>query len=248
VTSLLVLWDVDQTLLNPARTGAIAYRLALRELWDLEMPAVSVPMAGRTDSAIAVDVLTAAGIADPRGQLARFQEVQARYAGDVRDAVRARGRALPGAAEAVAALAARSDGRRIIQSALTGNLRALAEAKLSAVGLTAHLDLDAGAYGDVSENRADLVPAAQRGASARYGGDFSGAATVLVGDTPLDVAAALAHGARAVAVATGSFSEADLRAAGAHAVLPDLTDLGRVLAAILAEAGEETTAEAGAAS
>ena len=56
---------------------------------------------------------------------------------------------------------------------------------------------------------------------------------MLVGDTPLDVAAALATGARAVAVATGSFTEAELAASGAHAVLPDLTDTERVRAAIL---------------
>jgi phosphoglycolate phosphatase len=55
---------------------------------------------------------------------------------------------------------------------------------------------------------------------------------VLVGDTPLDVAAALATGARAVGVATGSFPAADLTAAGAHTVLPDLTDTSLVLAAV----------------
>ena len=55
---------------------------------------------------------------------------------------------------------------------------------------------------------------------------------MLVGDTPLDVEAALATGARAVAVATGSYSAAELAAAGAHALLPDLTDTALVLAAI----------------
>jgi phosphoglycolate phosphatase-like HAD superfamily hydrolase len=57
---------------------------------------------------------------------------------------------------------------------------------------------------------------------------------VLVGDTPLDVAAALATGARVVAVASGSYSAAELADAGAHAVLPDLTDADRVLAAVAA--------------
>jgi phosphoglycolate phosphatase len=65
------------------------------------------------------------------------------------------------------------------------------------------------------------VPVARQAARAAYGTDFGGLLTVLVGDTPLDVG-----------VATGSFSAADLAAAGAHAVLPDLTDAALVLAAV----------------
>jgi phosphoglycolate phosphatase-like HAD superfamily hydrolase len=65
-----------------------------------------------------------------------------------------------------------------------------------------------------------------------YGTDFSGRRTVLIGDTPLDVEAALATGAQVVGVATGSFTAAELAAAGAEVILPDLTDTARVLAAV----------------
>ena len=91
---------------------------------------------------------------------------------------------------------------------LTGNVRPLAELKLGLAGLGDHLDLDVGAYGDVHEVRAELVAVARRAAGRAYGTDFSGWSTVLVGDTPLDVEAALATGARAVGVATGSYSAA----------------------------------------
>jgi phosphoglycolate phosphatase len=107
--------------------------------------------------------------------------------------------------------------------------------KLAAAGLGEHLDLDVGAYGDVHEIRAELVAVARQAAWAAYGADFTGPSTVLIGDTPLDVAAALATGARAVGVATGSFTAADLAAAGAHAVLPDQTDASLVLAAVTGE-------------
>jgi len=142
--------------------------------------------------------------------------------------VQAEVRALPGAAAAMAALAAAG----LRQSVLTGNIRPLAALKLAAAGLGEHLDLDVGAYGDVHEVRAELVPVARQAARETYGADFSGLSTVLVGDTPLDVAAALATGARAVGVATGSFSAAELTASGAHAVLPGLTDASLVLAAV----------------
>ena len=115
---------------------------------------------------------------------------------------------------------------------LTGNIRPLAAVKLTAAGLSQHLDLNVGAYGDAHEVRAELVPVARRAARAAYGTDFGGRSTVLVGDTPLDVAAALDTGARAIGVATGSFPAADLAAAGAHAVLPDLTDTSLVVAAV----------------
>jgi len=95
------------------------------------------------------------------------------------------------------------------------------------------LDLDVGAYGNESAIRADLVGLARQRATAAYGAEFGGEATVLVGDTPLDVAAALAAGARAVGVATGRYSMADLAQAGAHVVLPDLADTERVVAAVL---------------
>jgi phosphoglycolate phosphatase-like HAD superfamily hydrolase len=130
--------------------------------------------------------------------------------------------------DAIAALA--SAGIR--QSVLTGNIRPLAELKLGLAGLGDHLDLDVGAYGDVHEVRAELVEVARRAARQAYGTDFSGSSTVLIGDTPLDVEAALAAGARVVAVATGSYPAADLAAAGADVILPDLTDTARVLAAV----------------
>ena len=122
----------------------------------------------------------------------------------------------------------------MVQSVLTGNVRPMAEMKLGALGLDGHLDLEAGAYGESHEVRAELVHMARDNAARRYGTDFSGPATVLVGDTPLDVAAALETGARAVAVATGGTTAAALAESGAHAVLPDLTDTPAVLAAILA--------------
>jgi phosphoglycolate phosphatase-like HAD superfamily hydrolase len=89
-----------------------------------------------------------------------------------------------------------------------------------------------GAFGNHHEIRAELVHDARAKAARAYRQDFGGAATVLIGDTPLDVAAALATGARAVGVASGGSTAASLRQAGAHAVLPDLCDIASVIDAI----------------
>jgi phosphoglycolate phosphatase len=58
------------------------------------------------------------------------------------------------------------------------------------------------------------------------------AETVVVGDTPLDVAVAVATGARSLAVATGGYDVPTLQAAGADAVVPDLSDIQLVLEAL----------------
>jgi phosphoglycolate phosphatase-like HAD superfamily hydrolase len=121
----------------------------------------------------------------------------------------------------------------VVQSVLTGNVRQIAEVKLSAAGLTDRLDLGIGAYGESHEVRAELVHLARANAARRYGHGFDGQQTVLVGDTELDVAAALATGARVVGVATGGTTADKLAAAGAHAVLPDLTDTAATVAAVL---------------
>ena len=195
MADLLVLWDVDYTLVSADGLGTRLYEVVFREMFGRELTAVA-PKAGRTDRAIVGDTLALAGV--PLSVVGPFLAALERVAeaGGVPGEVRP----LAGAAGAIAALAAAG----IRQSVLTGNVRPLAALKLGRAGLRDHLDLDAGAYGDVHEVRSELVLSARRAARQVYGADFSGARTVLVGDTPLDVEAALATGARAVGVATGS--------------------------------------------
>jgi phosphoglycolate phosphatase len=256
---LLVLWDVDFTLINAGGVGTRLYRMVFRDMFGTELPGAA-DMAGRTDRAIVLDTLARAGIPEPRQHLDQFLTRLAALAPTGHDLAVQHSRALPGASAALDALAAFAPGRdragtghgrdgaapgpyatgdgapdvSVVQSVLTGNVRRMAEMKLRAVGLDTHLDLEAGAYGDAHEVRSELVHLARGNAARRYGRDFAGPATVLVGDTPLDVAAARATGARAVAVATGGTSAGELAESGADAVLPDLTDTAAVVSAILA--------------
>lgn len=79
-----------------------------------------------------------------------------------------------------------------------------------------------GGYGSDSDDRAKLTQAAIDKAEMLHGHDVEPTGVFVVGDTPLDVEAAKAVGAIAVAVASGKFSEDQLRAAGAAHVLPSL--------------------------
>ena len=229
---LLVLWDIDYTLVNARGVGSELYTKVFTGLYGRPLPQPG-SMAGRTDRAIAREVLALAGMDGLDQELQLFQDALTATAPAFAARARQVVTALPGASAALAGLAALAPGQGPVQSLLTGNIRPMAEIKLAAAGLTRHLDLEVGSYGDLHEIRAELVAPARAAAAAAYGQDFGGTATVLIGDTPLDVAAALATGARAVGVATGHFSAADLAAAGAHAVLPDLTGTAAVVSAIL---------------
>jgi hypothetical protein len=130
---------------------------------------------------------------------------------------------LPGAEDCLRSLAT---DPRVIQSTLTGNIEDNARTKLRAFGLDRWIDFSAGGYG-LLHDRWLLVSVAQRRA-ARHGFDPDRDVTVLIGDTPADVEAGRTGGARVLAVATGDYSPAQLWAAGADAVLADLTDLDSV--------------------
>ena len=224
-----MLWDIDHTLIDAGGVSAEIYGTVFRRLIGRE-PERIAPMAGRTDRAITMATLRHHGVEPGPDLLTSFAEALAEGFADRRQDIADRGRVLPGAHAALKALAARSD---VVQSALTGNMRAIAECKLTALGLIDHLDLDAGAYGMDAVERPPLVKLAQERASRRYGEEFGPSTTVLIGDTPHDVRAGHEGGAQVVAVATGGTSAADLRLSGADTVLPDLTDTSAVLTAIL---------------
>jgi phosphoglycolate phosphatase-like HAD superfamily hydrolase len=232
----LVLWDIDGTLVQAGDVGrdifTEAFQAVLGRAPD-QVAARMLAMAGRTDPEIALEFLAAHEIAEAEGErhLPAFSEALATALAAKAALIRERGRALPGARETLAALG-RSDG--VVQSLLTGNVQPNALLKLASFELDGYLDLDVGGFGSDNRHRPSLVEVARAKAEGKYGTAFAGTATVLVGDTPLDVDAGRAGGARVVAVATGPYGVAELEATGADAVLADLRDTEAALAAILA--------------
>lgn len=226
----LILWDVDLTLVEVGPIGRRLYADAFRRVTGRSLE-FQAQMAGRLDQDIYRDTLAGHGLDPAEHPFSRFAEALAGAYGRCIDEVRAHGRALPGAAEALAALAAVPG---TVQTVLTGNVPAVARIKLAAFGLECHLDLDIGAYGPDDHVRSALVPLAQRRAAARHGAVFDARSTVVIGDTRHDVEAAREGGARAIAVATGRTTADELRAAGAPVVLPDLADTARLVRLVTA--------------
>lgn len=218
---LLILWDVDGTLVHTGGHGRHAFEEAYETVVGRPFDQ-RVPYAGRTDRQIALSML-----AGERDHLPRMlEEVELALEGR-RARVVAEGGAYPGVPETLAALHARDD---VINSLLTGNIAANAALKVSAFGLERWLDIEVGAYGsDPHEERYELVAVARERAARKYGVPTG---AVLVGDTPLDVRAAREAGARAVAVATGFSDVEELRAAAPDALLEDLSDTAAAVRAI----------------
>lgn len=224
-----MLWDVDHTLVKIDGVSREIYARVFGDVVGRPLEGLA-EMAGRTDRAIITDTLRLHGIAPTDDLLAAFGAALAAAFAERAADIRARGRALPGAREVLAALARRPD---VVQSVLTGNMDPIAVHKLTAFGLHSFVDWQVGAYGFDGVERPPLVGLARERASRKYGDPFDAAHTVVIGDTPHDVRAGHHGGARVVAVSTGASDEAALRAAGAELVLADLRDTDRVVRCIL---------------
>jgi phosphoglycolate phosphatase len=109
-------------------------------------------------------------------------------------------------------------------SLVTGNLEPIARRKLELRGLGRFFPAGQGGFGSDALDRAELVRIARR-----RGGNPPARDTVLIGDTPLDVAAALAAGVRCIGVAGGRYSRDELTAAGAEAAVEELRDIEPLL-------------------
>jgi len=224
----LVLWDIDHTLIETRGLGKRLYIAAFEAVTGRRMQHAIEPT-GRTETAIFAETLARHDI-EATGELQHRYGVElARLYEQRAEELRTAGRALPGAETALATVAQRPD---IVQTVLTGNLRAVARTKLRVFGLDGYIDWEAGAYGEDVSERAKLVPVAQKRAGEKYGSRFSRENTVIIGDTAQDVRAAHEGGARIVGVASGRDSIDDLHRAGTVVVLPDLTETARLLAVL----------------
>ncbi|MGW5690540.1 HAD family hydrolase [Streptomyces asiaticus] len=216
---LLVLWDIDHTLVDTRGVGREFWAEAFEEVTGRPMRE-QAKIDGSTEPVILRETLRLHGLPDNRALFERFAQalgaVHVRRAAELRE----RGRALPGASSLLAALAAR-DGAT--QTVMTGNIRAAAEVKLAAFGLDQYIDLSTGAFGEDADARPELVRTALR--RARTPAENA----VLVGDTPYDVEGGVSCGVRVIGVATGRTDAEDLRAAGAAEVVEDLADTESML-------------------
>jgi phosphoglycolate phosphatase len=229
----LVLWNVDHTLVDVGRVTREAYAEAFQRVTGRPLVRLA-PTAGRTESEIIFDTLAFNDITTEDHHLPEFMKALADAFGARRASVRQHGRVLPGAREALAAVG-RLPG--LVQSVLTGSIKPNAMIKLTELGLDKYVDFEVGGYGSEVYSRGALIELARGNATRKYvekklGVPVIEPTTVLVADSERDVNAAQIAQVAIIAVATGTATAAELRAAGADVVLPALDDTNAVVRTI----------------
>lgn len=205
-----VLFDIDSTILVTGGAGAAAWQRAFAELYGVEANVAERTDAGMTDPEIAA-IVFAEAVGREGGPAERARAIGA-YLKHLPDTVRESSgyRLMPGVDE----LLERLIDAGLLLGLVTGNVEAAAHVKLSRAGLNRFFSF--GGYGSDSADRTEVTKAALRRAELVSGGKLERAACIAVGDTPRDVRAGHGSGVRVVGVATGKYSVAQLREAGAE--------------------------------
>ncbi|MFJ8795062.1 HAD family hydrolase [Streptomyces sp. NPDC102462] len=230
---VLVLWDIDRTLLYVGDIDRQVYRETFAEV--VGRPADQLPARG---TGVTMPLAIRALLLDngvPESEVPRLlprmvELLPQRLAAHGQDLCE-QGVLMPGAVPALKAVHAQSN---FVPTVVTGNLRPNALLKLKAFHLDGFLDTDIGGYSSDDTHRPALVSVAQKRAQAKHGAAFTRSNTVIIGDSLEDVRTGLEGGAPVIGIASGKTTSSQLASAGAEVVLDSLEDVTRLLAVITA--------------
>lgn len=228
---VLVLWDIDRTLVYVGDIDRQVYRETFAEI--VGRPAEHLPARG---TGVTMPLAIRALLLDNGVQEQEVSELlpmmirllPKRLAGHFEDLQR-EGVIMPGA---VTALSAVNDHPDLVPTVVTGNLMPNALLKLDAFNLSRFVDAEIGGYASDSDHRPALVAIAQERAATKHGISFTRANTVIIGDSLEDVRTGLEGGAPVLGVPSGKTSAQVLKEAGADVVLDSLEDVQQLMDAI----------------
>jgi phosphoglycolate phosphatase-like HAD superfamily hydrolase len=211
------LFDIDGTLLNSRdAVHYFSFRNAVRKVLDIEITIDGVPLHGNTDFGIMRAVLNRAGLDDatidrkaPRIFDQMIAEVTANH-DDLR----------PEPCPSIEELIERLHESGKVLGVASGNLEPIGWLKLEKAGLRSRFQF--GAFSYPLEFRADIFRFGLEQARNKLGRT---ATVYVVGDTPADVSAARVVGLPVIAMATGTYSFAELLSCEPDACLACGTDL-----------------------
>lgn len=225
---MLILFDIDGTLLLTQRAGMRAMLAAAQELFGDHVSFDGVEFAGRLDPLIFTDMARRHAI-DPDAAHDRFRAAYLRHL-QRSFAEKPTAELLPGVRELIGEMATHDD---ITLGLLTGNYPETGRLKIETAGLDPEA-FPVAAWGIDAPERNDLPPVAMRRYADLHGRAIAAERVIVIGDTVHDVRCAKAHGCRALAVGTGpSYELAQLVAEGPGLAVNDLSDTAAVMAWVL---------------
>jgi len=214
----LLLFDIDQTLVNTGGAGLRALDRACHKLFDIDHAMNGISPHGKTDPAIVREILRVR-LENPSPSRRQIETILESYLYFLKDEVRLSPayRVLPGIIALLDHLVAHDDA---LLGLATGNIEIGGRVKLERGGLNRYFEF--GGFGSDSEDRTEVVKKGAVRAADKSGRSFQSQDVFVIGDTPLDIAAGKNAGFKTVGVATGSYSVEHLLAAGATFAVVDL--------------------------
>lgn len=218
---MLILFDIDGTLIDSGEAGTRSLNLTFKELFSIEEAFKDISMAGKTDIQIMKEGLSRHRIPVD----GKLEEIVNAYLRNLEKEIHNPWRHLkPGIKELLERL---TETPGIHLGLLTGNLEKGARIKLEPFGLNKYFP--AGAFGSDHEDRNRLLPIAIERFRILTGKNFSPQNCIVIGDTPRDIYCSKPYGAKAIAVATGPYKVEILIEAGADQVFEDLSNTEEIL-------------------
>lgn len=211
------LFDIDGTLLNSRdAVHYFAFRTAIRDVLGIEASIEGVPVHGNTDVGILRAVLQRAGLRD-RAIDKHMPQIVARMCAEVQQN---REHLNPELCPSILELISYLQAQGKLLGAASGNLETVGWLKLEKAGLRAMFGF--GSFSFPRELRAEIF---QHGIDLARRLLGQNASVTVVGDTPSDIEAAKAVDVPVIALATGVYSFAQLRALDPDACFACGTDL-----------------------
>ena len=215
----LLLFDIDQTLINSGGAGLRALDRACEKVLGLKNAMQGISPHGKTDPAIAREILRARLDRASRDG-SDIPSILEAYVSFLKEEVQLSPgyRVLPGI---VSLLEEMLDRQEVVLGLATGNIELGARIKLERGGLNRYFEF--GGFGSDSEDRTELVRRAADKAADKIGTSIPPSNIFVIGDTPLDIDAGNRAGFKTIGVGTGSYSAEQLVAAGATAAVADIS-------------------------